>query len=274
MKFKGPGKKNKKGFTVIEVLFVVVLIAVLLAVTYPYLRAFHNGWQSADRRSEIMQNARVGLDKMARELRKASSFTSIQSSLVGFADVDGSSITYRLNSGNLERNNAVLAGPLDSLSFTYYDSSGVVTADAGDVKSVKIAMTVSESESAVSPLSFTSTVFIRSTASGVTGEGYQFSKNSDFSTEDTVFNTTDTFYIRAWSDQVDYNNLDSARCELKRLAVTVTFNLTNNLDGTYTGSRSLSGFTPGTWTVTIDIKDNNIPSVRYRPLPLPTITVQ
>lgn len=260
------------GFTIIEVLFVVVLIAVLSAVVYPYLRAFHTGWQSADRRSEVIQNARVGLDKITRELRQAGSFTSIQSSLIGFVDVDNDPVTYRLNAGNLERNSAVLAGPIDSLSFTYYDSSGVETAVVAEVKSVKVAMTVSDSEGAVNPLSFMSMAFIRSTPGGITGEGYQFSKNSDFSTSDTIFDTTDTFYIKVWSDQVDYANLDYAIYEFKKGGTTIQLNLTNNLDGTYTGSQSLSGFSTGIWTVRIDVKDNA--AGRYRPLPAPTITIQ
>lgn len=264
---------RKRGFTIIEVLFVVALAAVLLAAIYPYLRTFHTSWQSADRRAEIIQNARVGMDKIVRELRQAGSFTAIQGSLVTFSDVDSNSITYRLNAGNLERNGAILAGPADNLTFTYYDQDGGETAAAGDVKSVKIAMTLSDAEGAVDPLSFVSMALMRS-ETGVSGEGHTFSRNADFSTEDSVFHTADTFYIRIWSDQVDYLNLDYAACQLKKGGTTVNCALTNNDDGTYTGSQALSGFGTGSWAVNIDVQDTHTPAGRYKPTPAPAITIE
>ena len=162
MKDEGRRKNSEKSFTLIEVLFVVALIAVFLAVTSPYLRVFHTSWQSVDRRAEVIQNARVGMDKMVREIRQAESFSSIQSNLVTFTDVDSNVITYRLNAGNLERNNVVLTGPVDSLSFTYYEESGAIATDADDVKSVKISMVVADSEAKVSSLPLLSSAFVRS----------------------------------------------------------------------------------------------------------------
>lgn len=263
---------NRRAFTVIEVLFVVALVAVLLAAISPYLRAFHTSWQSADRRSEVIQNARVGMDKMVRELRQAGSFTSVSRFSVTFEDVDENAITYSLTGDNLERNGVTLANPVDSLRFDYYDEEGRNTLQEENVKSVEISMTVSDSEGAVNPISFMSQVFIRSTP--LPGEGYIFSKNSDFSTEDSTFSTTDTFYIQVWSDQVDYTNLDYATCQLKKGGTRVDFNLTNNGDGTYNGSQDLTGFDTGTWQVNIDVKDNNTPAGRYRPSPSPEITIE
>ena len=71
--FRGKQKRQGRflsltGFTLTEILFVVILIAVLMAAIYPYLRVTHRGWQTVDRRQEIIQNARVGLDKMTRML--------------------------------------------------------------------------------------------------------------------------------------------------------------------------------------------------------------
>ncbi|MFH1798122.1 MAG: prepilin-type N-terminal cleavage/methylation domain-containing protein [Candidatus Omnitrophota bacterium] len=266
---------NNKGFTLIEVLFVTALIAVLLAATYPYLRVFHTSWQSADKRTELIQNARMGMDKMVKELRRVGNFVSIQPSIITFIDVDNNVITYQLNEGNLERNSAVLAvlaESVDAVSFTYYDAFGIETATSGDVKSVKISITVSDPEGVVSPLSFMSMAFKRSTAAGL-GEGYQFSKNSDFSTSDTIFDTSDIFYIKAWSDQVNYNNLIYATCQLKKGGSTGNITLTNYLTGIYTGFQNLSGLAAGTWSVNIDIRDADTPSVRYQPTPSPTITI-
>lgn len=262
------GDLSLTGFTLVESLFVVALIATLLAAMYPYLSATHTSWQSADRRSEAIQNARIGIDKMVRELRQARSFTSIAANSVTFEDADENAITYALNDGNIERNSVVLAGPVDSLAFNYYKDSGTSTTKESEVRLVKVSVELTYLEGK-DPLEFLSMAYIRT---GL-GEGYLFSKNSNFSTSDTTFNTTDTFYINVWTDQVDYDNLDYATCQLKKGGTKVDFNLTNNGDGTYTGFQALTGFTAGIWTVNIDVKDNNTPAGGYKPTPAPTITI-
>lgn len=262
----------KQGFTVIEVLFVVALVAMLLAAVSPYLRAFHTSWQSVDRRSEVIQNARVGMDKIIRELRQAGSFVSVNKWSVTFEDVDENTITYGLTGSDLTRNGEALAGYVDSLSFTYRDEEGKNTLVEENVRSVEISMTVSDLEGTVEPISFLSMAYIRSTP--ISSQGYVFSKNSDFSTEDTVFSASDTFYIKVWSNEVDYTNLDYASCQLKKGGTQVNFSLNNNGDETYTGLQSLSGFAAGSWTVNIDVKDANLPAGRYRPSPAPGITIE
>jgi len=257
---------NKRGFTLIEVLFVIVLVAILLAAITPYLRAFHVSWESADKRSEVVQNARAGMDKMLKELREADEFTAIAGRSVSFNDVDGTGIVYTETNDYLTRNGDVLAGMVagvNDLGFDFYDITGKKTSKEEDVRAVGISLTISDPDDAVNPVVLTSMVYIRSTP--VSGEGYIFSKNSDFSTEDTVFSTSDIFYIKVWTSQVDHTNLDYATCQLKKGGTKVNFNLTNNGDETYTGSQDLSGFAAGAWTVNMSIKDNDSPAGRYSP---------
>ncbi|MFH1776091.1 MAG: type II secretion system protein [Candidatus Omnitrophota bacterium] len=261
----------KKAFTIIEVLFVVAVIALLLGAISPFLGAFHNSWQKVDRRNEVLQNARVGMDKMLRDIRQAESFDTINNNRLIFTDVDGNSIEYRKHAGSLKRNSVIMIEDISDLTFTYYDANGDETNDEDEVRTVNISLTVDDAESVVGSLTVAATAFMRSLVVGI-GEGYTFSKNADFSTSDTVFNTTDTFYIKVWSENVDYTDLDYATCQLKKGSTKVDFNLTNNGDGYYTGSRSLSGFATGNWTVNIDVKDNG--SGRYKPSPAPTIRIQ
>jgi len=264
---------NKKGFTLIEVLFVIALVAILLAAITPYLRAFHVSWESADKRSEVVQNARVGMGKMLKELREADEFTAIAGRSVSFNDVDGTSIVYAETNNYLTRNGEILAGMItgvNDLEFGYYDTTGKKTSQTEDVKAVGVSMTVSDPDDAVSPIVLTSMVYVRSTP--LPGEGYILSKNSDFSTEDTVFSTSDIFYVKVWSDQVDHTNLDYATCQLKKGGTKVNFNLTNNGDETYTGSQDLTGFASGSWSVKMDVKDNASPAGRYNPTESITIS--
>lgn len=261
-----PTNMNKRGFTLIEVLFVIALVAVLLAAITPFLRAFHVSWESADIRGEVVQNARTGMDKMLKELREADEFTATSGRSVSFNDVDGTSIVYNETNDYLTRNGDILAGMVagvNDLGFDFYDITGKKTSQTEDVKAVGISLTISDPDDAVNPIVLTSMVYIRSTP--LPGEGYIFSKNSDFSTEDTVFSTSDIFYIRVWTDQVNHTNLDYATCQLKKGGTRVNFGLTNNGDETYTGSQDLTGFASGSWTVRMDVKDNDSPAGRYNP---------
>gem|GEM_PF-1474803 len=254
------------GFTLVEVLFVIAIVSVLLVAITPYLRAFHVSWESADKRNEVVQNARAGMDKMLKELREADEFTAISKRSVSFNDVDDTNITYTEMNDYLTRNGEILAGMVagvNDLGFDFYDITGKKTSQEEDVKAVEISLTISDPDDAVSPVVITSMVYIRSTP--VSGEGYILSKNSDFSTEDTVFSTSDIFYIKVWTDQVDYTDLDYATCQLKKGGTKVNFSLTNNGDETYTGSQDLSGFASGSWAVNMSIKDNDSPAGRYTP---------
>jgi hypothetical protein len=62
-------------------------------------------------------------------------------------------------------------------------------------------------------------------------QGLQLSKSADFSTLDSDFSYGETVYIRAWSDQVDYNDIKKSEWNLEG----VRGSLTNNGDTIYTG---------------------------------------
>ena len=107
---------------------------------------------------------------------------------------------------------------------------------------------------------------------GTPGEGFILSRNPDFSTDDRVFNRTETIYMKMWSDQVDFNNLSRNRWELKDPNKNrVRQPLTNHFDNTYTASYVLANLPSNAtnWTWKGEVKDNN--GNRYKPST--TITV-
>ncbi len=61
------------GFTYAEVLLVVLLLSLVVAGILPLLTGGDASYQEVRRRQEMMQNARVALDKLLRELRAAES---------------------------------------------------------------------------------------------------------------------------------------------------------------------------------------------------------
>lgn len=98
------------------------------------------------------------------------------------------------------------------------------------------------------------------TVGGVSGEGFILSKNSDFSTDDRACSTSDTIYIKLWTDMVDHTKIKQAEWELKdpnnkRVKQT----LTNHGDGTYTASFSLSQLPSNsiTWAFKGKVEDTN-----------------
>jgi Zn-dependent metalloprotease len=71
---------------------------------------------------------------------------------------------------------------------------------------------------------------------------WKLSKNADFSTIDTEFSASDTLYVWIHSPVVDHNDMKKAELEITKGKQKVKVNLTNNLDGTFTGSVSMGQF--------------------------------
>ncbi|MCK4644614.1 MAG: S8 family serine peptidase [Candidatus Aminicenantes bacterium] len=92
----------------------------------------------------------------------------------------------------------------------------------------------------------------------VTGQGFMLSKNSDFSTENREFATSDTLYIKIYSEFVDFNDLRKKEYKVEDVnRKRMNGNLTNHFDGIYTASVSLLSLTPGAGKVSIKIEDND-----------------
>jgi prepilin-type N-terminal cleavage/methylation domain-containing protein len=163
--------KNQKskihGLTLVELLIVMSVIAVLMIATVPHIRGSRQVWEVVgDRHAEVLQNARIGMDKMTREIRQARSISSVSGSYIEFADRDENDRKFQYNAGYLEYGPpgdlSMLAGPVDSLSFTYYQEDGVTeTTTPDDARSVLIQLTTSDSEGKVEPITLSSRVFIR-----------------------------------------------------------------------------------------------------------------
>jgi len=91
-----------------------------------------------------------------------------------------------------------------------------------------------------------------------TEEFFKLSKNSDFSTDDREFETSDTIHILVFSPDVDIDNMKKAEFKIEdsernRLKGTLDF----NPDGIFTSSVSLADLIPGTVKVELKLEDND-----------------
>ncbi len=60
---------NQKGFTLVELLIVMMLSGIVIASIYSAFQSQQNSYVAQDQISEMQQNIRVGLDVMTREIR-------------------------------------------------------------------------------------------------------------------------------------------------------------------------------------------------------------
>lgn len=248
--------RRKHGFTILEIILVVALLSLIVVAIVPYFRTTVAGWELKDRQLEVLQIGRMGMDEMTRKLKGATSFSKAEDDKVKFEDPNGNDIEYKFDNDKVKKNNKELIEPVNSLAFIYYDRDGAVTTEASDVRAILITLVVSDSDGKVDPVTLSSMVMVRKDV-GI-GEGVIFSKNADFSTEDFTFTTAETFYIKIWTDQIDYTDLKKAEYQLKKGGDQVDNDLDNNMNYTYTDDVELSGFATGTWEVKkMKVEDND-----------------
>jgi prepilin-type N-terminal cleavage/methylation domain-containing protein len=100
------GLKNPKGFTLIEAILVIVIIGILAVIIGVPLIQGSLAWQAVSTRKAATQQARLGMDRMVRELRNVQAtaantpnfnqFTAAPD-CVAFTNLSGTMIAFRLN---------------------------------------------------------------------------------------------------------------------------------------------------------------------------------
>jgi len=157
---------KKDGFTMFEAILVVTLMAVIVVAMAPLFGAVFSGWQLKDRQLEIMQNARVAMDEITRQIKRVDYFSAIGTSSMEFLTFNGGRCGFRQTGTNLEKlfdftyftSWGALAGPLHSLEFVYIDRIGVGTLDPAEVRTVKVTMNIYDTEDIVNSITFKTSV--------------------------------------------------------------------------------------------------------------------
>jgi type II secretory pathway pseudopilin PulG len=153
--------------TLIELLLVISILGILSVIMIPHIRSGRQVWQVVgDRHADVLQNARIGIDKMTRMIRQAKSISEAGSSYVEFVDNDDTSWRFQHNNNHLEYgqpdNLSTLSGPISSISITYFKEDGTTqTTEPEEIKSVLIQMTTTDSEGIVEDITLTSLALIR-----------------------------------------------------------------------------------------------------------------
>lgn len=128
---------GQHGFTMVEVLVAMAILAVIMAGMLSFLFGTSRNWQSSQDTAEAVDNARIGLNRMTREIRQSTNVTSAASDSVTFVSDFGSgaeTITYKFVPGagselgqvwresSAAASDSVLVDKVDNANFDYYGS--------------------------------------------------------------------------------------------------------------------------------------------------------
>jgi prepilin-type N-terminal cleavage/methylation domain-containing protein len=134
--------KGKEGFTIIELVLVLVIIAVLAGILIEPLRQGIQSYVGIETRADLTSQAREATMRMVRELRniqrEADNTPNIVCDIVGdeatvsrirFLDVKNNDIKFYLSGTNVQRMDMdtsadnILVDQVSSLQFRYFDGS-------------------------------------------------------------------------------------------------------------------------------------------------------
>ena len=158
MQYQNSRTRFSRALTLVEMVIAMAIMAIVFAAILPQFRAIQNSWDSKQGSAETLQNGRVLIDHLNRNLSKAVRITSVSASsetngYIEFEDNDVNNVRYDVNSttkyvqfgtvGDLSE----LAGPVSQLQFTCYDAYDLDTpiTDVNSVRFVKVETTLTNS---------------------------------------------------------------------------------------------------------------------------------
>lgn len=150
-----------RGFTLIEMIAVIVLLGIIFGFGGVFLGNVFSGYALKRDATDAEWQAKVALERMARELRAVRMATAADLDIasaaqVRFTDTDGNGVCF-YRSGNRVMRSAngpasacgttsaqPLADNVTALTFTYWDNTGAATATVANVYYITVDLTVAE----------------------------------------------------------------------------------------------------------------------------------
>ncbi len=156
--------RGKEGFSLIEVILVMVLVGILAAILIPPLNLGVQGYSSIETRGHLAAQAREAATRMVRELRNIQkegdntpNITSADASSITFVDVSDNTITFALSGPAVNRNADTLVDNVSSLQFRYFDGSNTELtslplsgADRDSVRRILVVLMLAEGSEIIS----------------------------------------------------------------------------------------------------------------------------
>ena len=178
-----------RAMTLLEMVLAMVMITIIFAAVLPQFAAIRNSWDSKQGSSEALQNGRVLMDHISRNLSKAKRITVVSASTVTngyiqFVDNNDVNNRYDISSANSYVEYGPvgtlsdLAGPVSSLKFTCYDVCNLDAplspiTDTNIIRTVKVDATITNSASMGQAKTFTTWAYLRTNSVAGTDSSWQ-----------------------------------------------------------------------------------------------------
>jgi prepilin-type N-terminal cleavage/methylation domain-containing protein len=150
-----------RGFTLIEMIAVIVLLGIIFGFGGVLLGNLFTGYSLKRDATDAEWQAKVALERMARELRAVRMATAadldiVSAAQIRFVDTDGNGVCFYRNGNRVMRSAdspasacgttsaQPLADNVTALTFTYWDNTGTATAVAANVYYITVDLTVAE----------------------------------------------------------------------------------------------------------------------------------
>lgn len=158
--------RNEKGYSLIEMVIVIVILSVLGVMIATPMLEVGIAWRQISSRKNVLQVARLGMDKMVRELRNTQRLAndtpdiSLNStaSCISFTTVENQNFTFNLNGTVLEECSAcdcgAIVGPnnlavnVSGFTVSCYDAGNTVVACSAPATVRRVLLQLSVTENA------------------------------------------------------------------------------------------------------------------------------
>lgn len=161
-----------QGLTLLEMVIALAIITVIFAVIVPQFRMILSSWDSRAGAAETIQNGRILIDHLNRNLAKAVKITAVSDSsatngYIEFEDNDENTLRYDVASNYVEfgvvGDLSDLAGPVSQLQFTCYDACDLDTpiTDVNSIRFVKVETTLTNPAAPAQDKTFTAQAYLR-----------------------------------------------------------------------------------------------------------------
>ncbi len=163
--------KNKKGFTLVEIIVALVLVAILTAGAGMGIVAITQGYLYADKNAQMAQKTNIAMKRMSTEFQEiilvsAASANSITFlSLLGTRTIGFHDYAIKLTeNGDPIAGGDILMGDIVSLNFSFMDNTGGPWVDTNSIYAltgITISLEVLRSDLSSGSMTFTTTIYLR-----------------------------------------------------------------------------------------------------------------
>lgn len=146
---------QRRGFSLAEVVMVMVIIGVIVGMTAPFISTLLDSWLFNKNERDILFSARLAINRMVREIRQIKNVATIatfSSTEFNFFKTDNTQVDFKQTGNSLLLNADELADKLEDpggLGFTYMDSEGNITNIKDNIRMVRIRLTISSGDNTV-----------------------------------------------------------------------------------------------------------------------------